>query len=74
MLRGNHELRRVNGWETWYRDGCFLSQCKKRFGMEVGHTVWEEVNNAFDCLPLAAVVDDKVRSSPVSLLVSTAFA
>ena len=61
MLRGNHELRRVNGWEAWYKEGCFLAQCKKQFGAELGATVWEEVNLAFDAMPLAAVVDDKVR-------------
>lgn len=60
MLRGNHELRRVNGWEAWYKEGSFIAQCKKRFGVELGSAVWEEVNAAFDCLPFAAVVDDRV--------------
>lgn len=60
MIRGNHELRRVNGWESWYKDGCFLTQCKKQFGVDLGTEVWEEVNLAFDALPLCAIVDGKV--------------
>ena len=60
LLRGNHELRKVNGMEAWYGAGSFLTQCKQRFGVDTGVTVWEEVNKAFDCLPLAAVVDDHI--------------
>jgi hypothetical protein len=57
MLRGNHETRDVNGWEDHYGDRSFLYQCKDRFGVELGELVWEEVNAAFDRLPLAAVID-----------------
>ena len=28
LLRGNHETRDVNGWEDYYKDKCFLFQCK----------------------------------------------
>lgn len=63
LLRGNHELRKVNGWEDWYKSGSFVAQCKARFGEELGLKVWNEVNAAFDCLPLAAVVDDKIFCS-----------
>ena len=63
LLRGNHELRRVNGWEAWYGAGSFIAQCKARFGDTIGATVWEECNRAFDCMPLAATVDGNVFCS-----------
>ena len=28
LLRGNHETRDVNGWEDYYKEKCFLFQCK----------------------------------------------
>jgi hypothetical protein len=105
LLRGNHELRRVNGMESWYGAGSFLTQCKHRFGVERGVQVWEvrpallprcraaslevrrarshpvnaalqAINRAFDCMPLAAVVDEKIFCAhggvprPVSIPVS----
>lgn len=57
LLRGNHETRDVNGWEAHYREKSFLYQCKDRFGTELGTAVWESVNEVFDRLPLAAVID-----------------
>ena len=30
MLRGNHELRDVNGWVEYYREKSFLWQCQVR--------------------------------------------
>ena len=38
----------------------FLYQCKERFGVEIGERVWEECNQAFDRLPLAAVIDHEI--------------
>lgn len=38
----------------------FLHQCKERFGVETGEHVWEECNQAFDRLPLAAVIDHEI--------------
>lgn len=58
MLRGNHELRDVNGWVEYYREKSFLWQCQHRFGNEMGEHVWEECNSVFDRLPLAAVIDN----------------
>jgi len=57
MIRGNHETRSVNGWEGFYGQGSFIAQCKTRFGDEKGFEVWERCNRAFDCLPLASIVD-----------------
>lgn len=36
------------------------SECKTKFGEELGEEIWEEVNMAFDAMPLAAVVDNKI--------------
>lgn len=60
LLRGNHETRDVNGWEEHYKTGSFLYQCKDRFGEEVGEAIYEEVNQAFDRLPLSAIVDNEI--------------
>jgi len=63
MLRGNHELRYVNGWEDHYKERSFLWQCKDRFGDKVGEKVWRAANTVFDCLPLAATIDGSVFCS-----------
>jgi diadenosine tetraphosphatase ApaH/serine/threonine PP2A family protein phosphatase len=60
LLRGNHELRDVNSWEDYYGEGCFLAQCRTRFGKYRGEVLWEAVNAAFDTLPLACVIDRDV--------------
>ncbi|KAH9093325.1 hypothetical protein Ae201684P_008981 [Aphanomyces euteiches] len=60
LLRGNHETRAVNGWEEHYGSGSFLAQCKKRFGNEEGCSVWHQINNAFDCMPVSALIDDDI--------------
>eukprot|EP00598_Pedospumella_elongata_P000678 CAMPEP_0184966654 /NCGR_PEP_ID=MMETSP1098-20130426/267_1 /TAXON_ID=89044 /ORGANISM="Spumella elongata, Strain CCAP 955/1" /LENGTH=565 /DNA_ID=CAMNT_0027487967 /DNA_START=213 /DNA_END=1910 /DNA_ORIENTATION=+ len=60
LLRGNHETRDVNGWEMHYMEKSFLHQCKERFGVDVGEQVWEDCNQAFDRLPLAAVIDHEI--------------
>ncbi|KAK1941611.1 Serine/threonine-protein phosphatase BSU1 [Phytophthora citrophthora] len=60
LLRGNHETRAVNGLEAHYGSGCLLAQCKTRFGASEGGVVWHQLNNAFDRLPVAAVIDNDV--------------
>lgn len=50
----------VNGWEDHYRDKSFLYQCKDRFGKVLGEQVWEDCNQAFDRLPLSAVIDHEI--------------
>jgi len=60
LLRGNHETRDVNGWEEHYGRRSFIFQCRDRFGDDVGYKIWETVNQVFDRLPLAAVIDQDV--------------
>ena len=63
MLRGNHEVRDVNGWEEHYGAGCLKAQCKEHFGAEkggLGEKVYEMINQVFDRMPLAAVVDEQI--------------
>ena len=39
LLRGNHETRRVNGWEENYDDRSFMHQCRARFDNELGYRI-----------------------------------
>ena len=56
LLRGNHEHRELQKNFTFY------TECLEKFGSpELGEMVWEEINRAFDAMPIAAVVDRKVR-------------
>ncbi|KAF1791686.1 Metallo-dependent phosphatase-like [Phytophthora cactorum] len=60
LLRGNHETRAVNGLEAHYGSGCLLAQCKTRFGTSEGSVIWHQINNSFDRLPVAAVIDSDI--------------
>lgn len=57
LLRGNHETRDVNGWEEHYGERSFMYQCRSRFGDDLGYRIWEQSNQVFDRMPLAAVID-----------------
>ncbi|KAH9529830.1 hypothetical protein DERF_003692 [Dermatophagoides farinae] len=48
MIRGNHEIRDVQ------RRFTFFAECEKRLSVEI----WDLINDCFDCMPLAAVIDD----------------
>ncbi|RWS15574.1 Calcineurin-like protein phosphoesterase [Dinothrombium tinctorium] len=54
MLRGNHELRQIQMVFTFFRE------CLEKFGKNLGQTVWEACNKAFDSLPICAVIDETI--------------
>jgi len=57
LLRGNHELRSVQ------ENFNFKRECLEKFGDQVGLKVWDTINECFDVMPLAAVIDNKVSGS-----------
>ncbi|KAK4313751.1 hypothetical protein Pmani_014912 [Petrolisthes manimaculis] len=54
LLRGNHEVRDIQQAFTFHRE------CLDKFGERLGQSVWEAVNTVFDCMPLAAIVDERI--------------
>ncbi|XP_043197114.1 uncharacterized protein LOC122367774 isoform X2 [Amphibalanus amphitrite] len=54
LLRGNHEVREIQQTFT------FQKECITKFGKITGPEVWEAVNECFDAMPLAAVIDNKI--------------
>jgi len=58
LLRGNHEFRAQNGERDY--DPCFLQNCEALFRKAQAKKIWDEFNNAFEYMPLAATIDDKI--------------
>ena len=50
MLRGNHECSYINRLYGFY------DECIKRFNIDV----WKEFGKVFNCLPIAATIDEKI--------------
>ena len=54
LIRGQHEMRNFQELST------FKKECISKLGQVTGQIVWKAINKAFDAMPLAAVIDNKI--------------
>ncbi|KAI1285043.1 Serine/threonine-protein phosphatase PP1 [Halotydeus destructor] len=54
LLRGNHEIRSIAKMFTFYRE------CITKYDREIGKKIFEKINEFFDRLPVAAVIDENI--------------
>jgi hypothetical protein len=60
LIRGNHEFRQQNKNMTRCGDLGFDKACWSAFKGSYGGSVFNAIHNAFDMLPLVAVIDESV--------------
>jgi protein phosphatase len=54
LIRGNHESDMVNCMMG------FFAECLERMGFDDGRKTWVRINDVFDWLPLAAIVQERI--------------
>ncbi|KAG1658635.1 hypothetical protein FOA52_007569 [Chlamydomonas sp. UWO 241] len=58
LIRGNHEAHDINALFG------FRLECLERLGDEAGVWVWRRINDLFNFLPLAALIESKIMCMP----------
>jgi hypothetical protein len=40
----------------------FHGECRRKFGLDLGEQVWEEINRCFDAMPICREVDFHLKT------------